>query len=320
MTVEIKFTLSLVLIALSMTAGYISRTRGYLREESARKVMAVVMIVGYPTVGFFAIWNIPLQWSDAWLPVLGVAQATLLSLFALWAGRWLFADKLERGLVGFSCGVGNHGITMAGFVVFLIFGSRGLALNTVYAIYTFFAYVLLSFSIAQAYQPNATRQPLMKLMVKNLLSLQAMGLYTCTAAVLLTSVGVPRPACFDELPIIDIMIFLVIVVAYFSIGLRLHLPHVLEMKRAILSLIVIRHGVGLLIGFGLIGLICLTPWPLSDLARKVVIIQASVPMGVMGVAVANLFNIKPREASALFLISSIAYLLLGVPLVMWIFG
>lgn len=320
MTIEIKFAFSMGLIVLSTMAGYFARVRGYLREDFTRQIMTAVMVVGYPAVGFLAIWKIPLQWSDAWLPVLGFIQATLMAFVALGVGRWLFAEKIERGLLGFSCGVGNHGVTMAGFVVFLLFGDMGLGLNTIYAIYTFFAFVLLSYTIAQKYSPDMPSQSIATLMIKNLLHWRATGLYACIAAILLTGFNVSRPGVFDQYPILDLMIYLLIVMAYFSIGLRLHLPHVLEIKRAIMGLIVIRHGVGLVLGFALVGLTLLTPWPLEGLALKVFLIQASVPMGVMGVAVANMFHIKPREASALFVISSIVYLAIGIPLVLWIFG
>ena len=320
MTIEAKFVFSICLILLSTVAGYLARQRGFLKEKHTSPIMTVVAVAGYPSVGFLAIWKISLQWSDAWLPALGGLQAILMALLALWVARWLFADKVERGLLGFSCGIGNHGVTMAGFVVFLLYGDRGLGLNTLYAVYTFFALVLLSYTIAQAYSPDVPRQPIFKLMAKNLLHWRAMGLYTCTAAILLTSLGVRRPAVFDDYPIIDFIVYLLIIIVYFSIGLRLHLPHLLETRKAIISLIVIRHGVGLLIGLGLAGVTMLTPWPLTGLAWKVLVIQSSVPMGVMGVAVANMFHLKPQEASALFVVSSAVYLLLGIPLVMWIFG
>jgi hypothetical protein len=43
-------------------------------------------------------------------------------------------------------------------------------------------------------------------------------------------------------------------------------------------------------------------------------------MGVMGVAVANMFHLKPGEASAIFVTTSLAYLLIGLPLLLLIFG
>ncbi len=320
MTVEAKFVFSICLILLSTVAGYFARRRGLLQEKHATPIMTVVAVAGYPLVGFLAIWKISLQWSDAWLPAMGFIQAILMALLALWIARWLFPDKVERGLLGFSCGIGNHGVTMAGFVVFLLYGDYGLGLNTLYALYTSFALVLLSYTIAQAYSPDIVPQPIAKLMIKNLLHWRAMGLYACMAGILFSVMGVRRPAVIDDYPILDIIIYVLIVVVYFTVGLRLHLPHLLEMRKAIISLIAIRHGAGLVIGLGLAGLTMLTPWPLTDLAWKVFVIQSSVPMGVMGVAVANMFHLKPQEASALFVVSSAFYLLLGIPLVLWIFG
>jgi predicted permease len=318
--IELKFALSMGLILLSMAAGYFARRSGRLQESFARRMMTVVLVAGYPGVGFLAIWKIQVQWCDAWLPVLGFVQATVLALTALGVGRWLLRERLQRGMVGLACGVGNHGVTMAGFVVFLLFGDYGLGLNTIYALYTFFALVLLSYTIAQRYAQDVAPQPILKLMIRNLLHWRASGLYACTAAILLGSFGVARPGVFDAYPILDIMVYMLIAAAYFAVGLRLHLPHLMEIKRAVLMVLVVRHGVGLGLGFALAGLTYLTPWPLEGLARDVFIIQASVPIGVMGVAVANMFHIKPQQASALFVVSSLGYLLIGIPLVLWVFG
>jgi hypothetical protein len=43
-------------------------------------------------------------------------------------------------------------------------------------------------------------------------------------------------------------------------------------------------------------------------------------MGVMTIAVANMFRLKPREASAIFVATSLVYLVLGLPLLLYLFG
>ncbi len=320
MTVELRFALSLGLIFLSTFLGYFARKRNLLPEAFAGRIMTVVAVVGYPVVGFMAIWQISLEWSNIWLPILGGLQATITALLALWLAKKLFPDRAEQGIIGISCGIGNHGVTMAGFVVYLLFGDKGLGINIIYAMYTFFALVLLSYTIAQAYGENVTRKPILRMMLDNLLHWRAMGLYACLVAILLTSFNVPAPTAIKSFYLLDISIYMVIAMAYFSIGLRLHLPHISELKKAIISVLVIRHVVGLLIGAVLVGVTFLTPWPLSGLSLKVFIIQSSVSVGVLGVATANMFNIKPEEASAIFVVSSLVYLLAGIPLVMWIFG
>jgi len=297
-TVEQRFLASLTLIAASTALGYLARKRNWLDEHCARRLMTAVSVFGYPAVGFLAIWRAAPPPIAAWLPALGAVQTTLMALFALRIGRHLFADRAERGMVGFSCGIGNHGVTMAGFVVYLLYGERGLGLSTVYAMYTFFAFVLLSYTIAQTHAPAARKIGLGELMLGNLLHWRAAGLYTCLAAIA----------------------HAVIVGAYFSIGLRLHFRSARGLGRAVLVTLGVRHLVGPLIGLFLVGLTRLTPYPLEGLALRIFLIQSSVSVGVMGVAVANMFFIKPKEASLLFVVSSAFYLAVGIPLALWIFG
>ncbi|MFN2351663.1 MAG: AEC family transporter [Kiritimatiellia bacterium] len=320
MSIEIKFFISLALIVGSSLAGYFARQTGLVREAAARGIMTQVSVVGYPVVGFIAIWQIPLHGAVAWLPLLGGLQATLMALLALWFGRRLLPDRAERGMVGFCCGIGNHGVTMAGFVIYLLFGNMGLGITTVYNIYTFFAFVLLSFTIAQAYAPDAPRCSIVRLLLKNLLNWRAAGLYACLVAILFSVCGLPVPDLVARLRVMDIAVCFVICGAYFGIGLRLHIPNMLGIGRAIGVMLVVRHLVGPLIGLSLAGLTWLTPWPVTGLALKVVLIQSSVPVGVMGVAVANMFHLRPQEASALFIVSSVVYLIFGIPVVMWLFG
>jgi len=319
MKAEWQFILSLILIIISTVSGYLARTRLGIEEKLAKVIMTTITVVGYPAIGFMAIWGTPLQWTDAWLPLLGGIQAILMAFFALAIGRKLFPDRAERGVVGISCGMGNHGVTMAGFAVYLVFGRIGLGLNMIYTLYTFFALVLLLYTIAQHFSPKAQTRSITRLMIGNLLNWRASGLYACLAAILLTIAGAVPPKQFHSWNILNLAIYLVIAAAYFSIGLQLHIPHIAKLKRAIICVIGIRQGIGLLIGLSLAGLTMCSPWPLQGLSLKVFLLQSSVPMGVLCVAVANMFGLKPREASAIFVVSSILYLAIGMPLILWIF-
>ncbi|MDP7163196.1 MAG: hypothetical protein QF577_01100 [Phycisphaerae bacterium] len=315
-----KFILTIGLIASATAAGYLSRRFGLFREGLARPIMTVVMVAGYPLVGFLTIWKVRLQPSDAWLPVLGAAQATLQAMIALLIGRRLFRDREERGLFGFACGIGNHGITMAGFVIFLLAGEEGLGYSTVYATYTYVALVLLSYSIARHYSSGAPQRSLGRLLVGSLLNWRSVGLPVCVAAIVVSACGVPRPTVFSEYHVVDVLMYLLVFTAYFSIGLRLHAAHVLKIKRMILGTLAVRHLGGAVLGLGLLSLTLLIGWPLTGLGRTVFLVQSSVPMGVFGVGVANMFYIKPRQASLLFVVTSLVYLVVGLPIVLWLFG
>jgi predicted permease len=52
----------------------------------------------------------------------------------------------------------------------------------------------------------------------------------------------------------------------------------------------------------------------------VYVVQAFVPTAITSVAVANMFNLRPDEASALFVANTAMYLVLVLPVVFWLFG
>jgi predicted permease len=119
---------------------------------------------------------------------------------------------------------------------------------------------------------------------------------------------------------VDVLVYLVIVAANVSIGLRLHLREVTKIKRLILGVLGIRHLLGPAVALGLLGLVNLSPWPVVGVPRDVALIQSSVSMGVMGAAAATMFNVHPRKASGVFVASSLFYLAVMVPLICWLFG
>ena len=320
MSVETRFILTIALIVASTAAGYLARRFGLLRESLARPIMTGMMVVVTPVVGLLAVWEVHLSVSDIWLPTLGFVHATFLVILSLWIARALFRDRQDQGLFGLSCAAGNHGIAMAGFVIFLLSGEQGLGYSTVHNLYCSFALVFLCYPIAKYYSPNTKTRSLGRLLVSGLADVRSIALPACAVGILLNISGLPRPRVFSNYKIVDILVYLVIVMAYVSIGLRLHVGRVWKIKGMILGMLGVRHLIGPALGVGLLSLTLLTPWPLSGLRKEVFLIQSSVPMAVMGVAAANIFHLKPHEASAMFVVSSLVYLALGLPIIVWLFG
>lgn len=320
MPVTHKFALTVIVIIFSMAVGVIIRHLNLLHEKHAKPIMTGVTVVGYPLVALLAVWVMKINLCDAWLPILGFLQALLLGCVGLVVGKRIFRDRQECGLLGLSCTIGNHGITMVGFVVYLLAGAQGLGVNTIYAVYTFLCLVMVMYPIAMHFSPDAKFQPLGKLLAKSLTDIRSIGLLACFAGIVLSLTRVPQPAFVENLKLLDIVMYGVIIFANFAVGLRLHIPHIFEMRRLLLSVFVIRHAAGLALGLGLVALVSLTPFPLTGISRTVVILQSSAPVGVMTVAVANMFHIHPQKASMLFVASSLLYLAIGLPLAVLIYG
>ncbi|MCK5114070.1 MAG: hypothetical protein KAR11_04835 [Phycisphaerae bacterium] len=320
MPVEYKFALTIAVIILSMAAGVIVRHLKLLCEMQAKPIMAGVTIVGYPLVGLLAVWVMKIESCDAWLPVIGFIQALLLGFMGLFVGKRMFKDRQECGLLGFSCTVGNHGPTMVGFVVYLLAGAQGLGLNTIYALYTFLTLVVVMYPIALHFSPDAKKQSLPKLLVRSILNIRSIGLVACFVGIGLSIANIPQPQFFQQWNILEIAIYGVIISANFAVGLRLHVPHIFEIKRLILSVLIIRHVIGLAMGFAFVAVFAMTPFELTGTSKVVVMLQSSAPVGVMTVAVANMFHIHPQKASMVFVVSSLLYLLIGLPLTVMIYG
>ncbi len=312
--------LPLSVIAASVFGGYFARRTRLVREDLARPILTVVVTVGYPLIGFLAIWKIQIEPQHIWLPTLGMAQVTLLTLIGLLVGRWLFADRGDRGLFGVAMALGNCGITMAGFVIYLIAGEDGLGRSQIYQLFWWFAVVFLAYTTARHYASSAPKVSFGRLVLGSLLDWRAIGLPAGIAAVIISASGIERPTFFEDYHLVSILIYAQIVTAYFAIGLRLHLADVWQMRRMIGAVVVLRHGLGLLLGLGLLGLTLLTPMPMTGLDRVVYLIQSSIPVAVTAAAVANMFGLHPRKASVLFVISSLLYLLIGLPLIFALFG
>jgi len=320
MPVLTKLLTIFALVAAAMAAGYSARRLGLVRESASRAIMTLVSTIGYPPVGFLAIWSLRLQASDAVLPIAGALQAALMILLGLAVGRLITKDRAEAGLFGLASGVANHGATMGGFVIFLLFGEAGLARSSVYVLMFWPVVVLMGYPIARCRADGATRTPLWKLYVSNLLDVRSIGLLMGAAAILLSSFAVPRPEFITRWGIVDVLVFVLVPVAYFAIGLRLHFSHVRQTWRLIVGLSVMRFVVSLGIGVGILAGTYLTPWPLTGISRDVMLVQAFVPTAVLVVAVANMFDLRPRTASVLFVANTLIYLVLVLPWVLWAMG
>ena len=318
-----KFLTIFLLLTLSLGGGYVCRKLRLAGDRTAAWLMTAVSVLGYPIVNLLAIWDTELHASDLWLPGLSVAQIFLLTVVGLAMGKCLTADRGERGLFAISTAFGNHGLTMGGFVVFLLFGEQALGLASIYFMLFTPITVLLAYPLARHYATDKPSGSLAGLLMRSLLDWRSIGLPISVVAILLSPsvLAVPRPAFVKDFNLVDKLVYVINVAAYFGIGLQLRMSYVPALKKLIAGLFFTRYIVGAATGAGLLALTMLTPWPVywNSLGGKVVLIQSFTSTAVAGVAVASMFNLKPREASVLFVTNTLSYLILVLPIVLWIY-
>jgi predicted permease len=313
-----KIALSVALIVVATAGGYAARRLGLVRESSARSIMTGVVVFGYSSVALLAIWRLTLEWQDLWLPSLGAVHVAVMAAVGLAVGRLLTRERRQRGLLAVGCSVGNVGPTMGGLVVYLLYGVEALGLASIYALMFTPVTVLLLYPIARWHQGEG--QPLRRVIARSLLDWRSIALPIAMLGVVLSATGVPYPQAVARLRLVDVLVFVITALAYFAIGLRLYVGYIRSVKSLVAAVSAVRFVIGLAAGLGLYGLTRLTPSPLECLPMKVFLIEAFVPTAVTTVAVADMFSLRPRLASVLFVSNTGLYLLLILPWVAWLFG
>jgi hypothetical protein len=319
-TLVLKFMVLSAAVLLATSAGYACRRLQRLSERVGERIMTLVAVAGYPAVGFLSVWGTVLHASDVVLPVMAAAHSVLMLFVSLAMAGWFTRDRREKALFALAGGVGNNGFTMGAFVLYLLHGEPGMGLANIYILLFMPVVVLVMYPLARHYAEEAPRTRLAALLWHSLFDWRSVGLPATAAAIALSALGVPRPEWVARWHAVDLLVYGVTPLAFFGIGLRLHFSRVLPLWRMLLGLALVRFGVCALAGVALAGLTWLTPWPIRDLRWEVYVIQAFVPTSVTMVAVANMFNLHPREASVLFVVNTAMYLVLVLPAVLWWFG
>ncbi len=315
-----KLILTLSLIIVSMLCGYLLRRTRFPADRVAGWIMTFVGVAGYSVVGFLTIWQLRPAGSAFWLPVLATAHVAILCGLGLALAKTLLKERPLQGLLSIASGAGNNGFTMGGFVIYLLFGEAGLGLVTVYGLAWTPTTVLIFYPIARHFAQDGPRQPLGMLMLRSIFDWRSVGLPVTLAGLALGYADVPRPAAIADYHVIDALVFTITPLAYFAIGLRLHASDLAAGRKMIAALAGLRFVAGPLVGLILVGLAALGPWPMNRLDRSVFLIEAFVPTAVTMVVVSSLFSLEPRRASLLFIVNTLMYLVIVLPITLWLFG
>ena len=315
-----KFAVTAAVMGASMLGGYLCQRRGWVREAVGEGIMTCVAVFGYPAVGFLTIWGTPLRWEDALLPVMAIGHTVLMTWLSYGLARTVTADRAEKGLFAIAGGLGNNGFTMGAFVLYLLYGEPAMGLANVYFVLFLPMVVLLMYPLARHCATETPAGSFGKLIWHSLADWRSLGLPLSVLAIVLSVEGVPRPTQVSDWHVIDVFVYAVTPLAFFGIGLRLHLSKVLPLWRVLGLLAGVRFLLGGLVAVAMAWLVGRTRWAFDDLRWQVFVIEGFVPTAVSMVAVANMFGLRPREASVLFVGNTVMYLALVLPLVFWWFG
>jgi predicted permease len=304
MTTLSKFIFFQFLILIPFIIGYTFKERLSNPEIISRNLIKFNLIFIDPVIVFWTVWGLAIEMDMIFLPLSGLFLVIISLGLGYLSLPILRLDKKKSVTFLISSSLSNHGFTLGGFLCYIFLGEQGLGLSFIFISYFMIYLFLFIFPLADL----STRGNIN--MVKNaramIFSLKNMPLYAVCLALFLHLPRIMRPSI--EFPI-DLFLIISIAVYYLSLGMSFSFHYVKEIKRENLILSLIKF-----ILIPLITLLILMQTGFSGAIKSVIAIQSFMPVAIYSVVTAILFGLDSRLASGLFVINTIIFLTIVLPL------
>lgn len=337
-----EFFALVIVSALSILAGYISRERGWLHEDFSRKIHWVTIVILWSSAGFLALWHLDPDPANLWVlaiePLLVIIPAFLIIPLAK-------AIKLKRdqvGVLALAAGLRNSGFALGAFLAYAILpvgnllqqeaGPDGvlaparaaelsisaLAYGLLIVMTMSMAVVIFLFPMVQHFASDeGDKQPIGRIIYKSFVDWKAMLFYSSAAGIALAYLKVPVPEVVGDWHLMKILIFVGSATAYFGIGMRLHFDHLRPhlKSHAILAAVKFLATPVLTLGLLLIARNLGTAPPPAMLDQTFLLI-AFMPTAIQTVIVANLFHLDARMAGSVWIVNTLIFLCVVLPAIL----
>ncbi len=308
MSLEVKFILFQILIIVPFVGGSLIRSR--LKDSAllAKRVITVNLTSVEPFVVLWSIWGLDLQRQFFILPLAGLSMVLVGFLLGMVLVLPLRRRERSRSTYIISSSLANHGFTMGGFLCYLFGGLDGLGLSAIFLIYflpfTFlfiFPYAGMSGSgrgLKNLFSPAVFKE--------FFLTPRNMPLYASVTALVLQGAGVKRP----DIPFpADIFLMVTILLYYFSLGINFRLSDIRAVGMEQVTMACSKFILLPLITWGILQVI-----DFSRPVESVILLESFMPAAVYSVLSSILFDLDVSLASALFVINTVLFILLVLPL------
>lgn len=294
--------LSVILGALAL--GYAARKLRLLPATLSRHISRFAMTWLQPPLIALLIWGLQAStWRTALLPVLLAVLITINWPVGAAIARLLRLNSARAGAFALSCMFSNMGLTYGAFVCYILLGERGAALGMIWVMSFTPMFYTLGFFVARRYSGGGgrsfgeiVRETLREPPSRNPLIGFAIG-------GLLLALAPERPPVAGN--VVEMLVPISTAVYLFAIGLSMRLTSVVTYWRECVAIAAVKFGVTPLLGMGIAWLVGY--WAMPDAAlRQVVFIQSASPASIMGLVLAQIFDIDEHLANAAWLTTNIA--------------
>ena len=303
-------------LILPLIVGYLLYQRRLLSDAAVNLLIRINVVVFFTLLSLFSFWALPLTRDLVILPVF-FAFIILFPGFISW--RFLgrrFHSPIDRGTHLISALLSNIG-TLGGICAYIIYGERGFAYAQIGGACQNLILVLLAFPATQYYyllHKNRGRRARLEGhgFLGLLVSWNQISILGMAAGLLLNAGGVVRPPVLS-----DAFGCLIHVSAWFAmlpVGSLINFRRARHFVYLTLDMIFLRFLLVPLVTFFAARLIISDP-----LVRNALVIFASVPAAINATLTARLYQLNVDYTIAVFLVTTVLYLIVLFPAVFFLF-
>ncbi|MCE9589663.1 MAG: AEC family transporter [Planctomycetes bacterium] len=317
-----KFLVFTAFCILSLGAGYLSRKRGWVREDLSKRIHFHTITWFWTLGGIFSLWLLPVTRELGWL--LGAMTFTVaLSAYGMIPlAKWIGCTRPQIGVMAIGAGISNSGVTLGAYLCYCMLkpSEPALAYGNLFASLQLILAVPLIYPIAVHFseEPSDHERPIIPFILSSIWDIRSLGLFAGAFGIALSAMHVPYPHFVIDYHILDAIVYICAAGGYFGIGLRLrlgdsgkHVPH-----HALMA--VLKFAILPLIGYGIVLLLRLTPAPFPPLLEKAFLIESLIPAGTSVVILANLYHLDARLASIIWVVNTALFLLVPLPIILYL--
>ncbi|MFP4250777.1 MAG: AEC family transporter [Armatimonadota bacterium] len=310
-----RLILMVSVIVGSLALGYAARKLRWLPTELSPNITRAAMVWIQPPLLALLIWGLEAPgWRVALLPVLLAVLITVMWPVGALGGRILGLKRAQAGAFTVSCMYSNMGLTYGAFVCFILLGEQGAALGMIWCIAFMPMLYTLGFVVARRYGHDgerSVRETLIDVMREPESRNPLLGL---ALGGILYALAPARPEVGGA--IVDFLVPFSTAIYLFAIGLSLRLTSVVTYWRESAAIGAVKFLVTPVVGLSLAWLAGY--WAMEDRTLlQVVFIQSTTPTAIMGLILAQLFDLDEQLANSAWLTTNVAAIALA-PLVLYI--
>ncbi len=306
-------------LVVGLLSGYLASTQFQEPKRLAKTIMTVVLVGFNWLIALLVIWRLQLSRQLIWLPIVGAVL--MLTVTALSAGLFSFLklDRSSRLTLILAAALSNLGYTGGAFICYALFGAEGLGLANIYLLLWLPTLYLVFLPILKIHQLRI-KDSNAKLNLKKILDFRFLALPAVITALTLNLTNVKTPDFVAKSHIVDILVYVASGLSFFAIGLQVNLARLKNYINLYFPLAAVKFVLTPAVALLLIWLLKISGRNLTSLVQNVIIVLSVTPSAIFMVTLSNVFDLDGPLASALWVVTTAAFVVLVVPVLFLLFA